>query len=213
MAIPMYVGEFCEALRICVYACMHAQVDAGEHHHLADRLRRVRVTSINELHISPAQNTFAHDEPRVLRALLVVLRALSCTGRALVLCGWRATQQLVAELRCLPSWEQLGLCFKQPADIPTPTHRLAGALAQVLGLIPRSFTYVYMDRGSMKDERDCEALVLQAPANRTAEQPLCLAVGGQREKWVTYMQEMLLHADTYPHVTIEGGTKPWPCYH
>ncbi len=198
---------------VCVCAFLCAQVDAGEHHRLAERLRSVRVASIKELHLHPAANTSVHDEPRVFRALLLVIKALSCAGEALILDGWKATQELAAELRGLPTWPKLALCLKQP-ESPLPTHRRAGPLVQLLGLIPRSFTYVNIDRHAVRSEQELEALVLQAPADRTAQDPLSLVFGGWREEWMTDMRAIVLHADTYPHISIVySSIRLWHLYY
>ncbi len=180
--------------RVC--ACVCAQVSAGEHHTLAAQLNRVLVTSIENVYLTMPPDTSSTDQPRLLRASLIIARALPCTPRMLHISGWVASDAVVSELAGLPHWQDITMALTSymgmlAIDQPWPVARLPL-------LLPKSYRKWYIDDGLLP--RELRALVLNMPVDRTAAEPLSVLFDRDASDAVGAFNRQMTH----PHVRVEA---------
>lgn len=140
-------------------------------------------------------------QPPAIRHTISLLNALSCKPNKLSLDGWYATDDFVTALTGLKNggqclymdlWSCMDALQKRPAAWP---------LARLPPAIPRSYTQWFVYAEDLHTN-EVEALLLNAPSDRTAKQPLTIHVGGKHFTWVENMNARLRKSGKHPHVRV-----------
>ncbi len=157
--------------------------------------------SVGEFSISLSPAAGPDDRLSALRASLAVARALPCTPDELCVRGWPATFEVMRELRALPNFHTLEVelvsgCVEMP--------RGGWPLARLPLLLPSSYTKLIVRTTDLWPE-EVDALVFNAPTDRTAARPLTIALHGHSVGQVEEYNAELRRRGTYPHVTVVKG--------
>ncbi len=195
---------------VCVRVCVRAlQVESGEYLDLAKRLRPVRFTRVGNVqlecrHYLDDRGYIAGqvaDQPGVLRASLIVAKALTCPVDTLSLEIGQLTPALVAEFCHLPAWHT-ELCFGLETD---QRHKLESllAVAKAATLIPSTYQSLYVSLGECREE-EVLAFVSALP-RRTRDAPLTIHLPEWQEQQaaVACIRDMVAeNGRLFPHMTI-----------
>ncbi len=150
-----HASRMCVPHRAFVVACVCVtQVAAREHIHLARQLSQLtnlkRVETVDLLTSMFAMDTPSKD-PSLLRAALLVARALPCEAGCITVEGWYATEAVVAELRGLPPWRHVSLELmteNQDTEVTEcywPLARAALLIPRCV-LVPRTCTHTHIHK-------------------------------------------------------------------
>ncbi len=168
------------------------------------RLRQSRLGSLEILDIARESHVYppVNEEARLLCQALRLARALPCTPSTIQISHFIATDETVRELRGLPTTcKSLSLRLRSgqySGNVRAPT---VWPLSRAAVLIPRSYTHWTVSSAELR-EAELEAFLLNAPHNRTAEEPLCIEIVGKDKAWVDGIMGTMTRLDTYPHVTV-----------
>jgi hypothetical protein len=149
---------------------------------------------------SNVQTASSADQAQLLRCSLVIVRALRCEAAWLQLHGWTASTEVVAGFVGLPHWS---------ATLVLPLRSCGGKTgstwpaARVPWVIPRSHRQWDISRCTLQPD-ESQALVLNAPCDRTADNSLKIKVAGGSAPGLSLdaLRQQMEQAGVYPYVTI-----------
>ncbi len=181
-----------------------AQIDSGMYADWATQLRTMKPADhiFSFTFISLAAGETVASQPRCLRAALGVLRAMPCAPWQVYIAGWFSTDENIRELQNLPHSRHLELALASQAVEGSEQHA-DWPLARLPHTLPRTFCKVALDGRSLQ-QGEMRACVLNAPADRTSDQPLNFVLhGAQNSGLVAGLKATMERKDMYPHVSVQ----------
>ncbi len=191
-----------------------SQVANGDHHNIAQQLRKARITKLDEVVVSAPPG--APDNASLLRACFAVLPALPCKPKELTFHGWRAAPAVVSEFRALSSLPVLQHATPHP-DTLTLQLITGGSsdgtpdmwpLARLPQLVPPHAFNVWRVNASGLHAKELEAFVYNTPADCCGadyvwgQHGLTISVRGKDEQWCESMRARLAALGTSEHIAL-----------